>query len=72
MIRYSNISLTPESKGLLSVRLRVQYDGSQGFPVIASARVVNGRQVVPWIAAPPVMDEGWLGCRRRVWRKARA
>jgi hypothetical protein len=57
MIRYTNVSLTPESKGLLNVRLRVQYDGSQGYPVIASARVLSGRQVVPWIAAPPMLVE---------------
>ncbi len=57
MIRYSNVSLTPESKGLLNVRLRVQYDGSRGFPVVASARVLSGRQELPWAVAPPVMVE---------------
>jgi hypothetical protein len=54
MIRFTDIHLTPTSKGTLNVQLRVHYDGSRGFPVIASARLLNGWNTLPWASAAPV------------------
>src|SRR5690349_17554438 len=54
MIQFTDIHLTPLSKGALRVSLRVHYDGSRGFPVIASARLLDGWRSLPWASAPPM------------------
>src|SRR4051812_32929790 len=54
MIRFTDIHLPPAAKGTLTVQVRVHYDGSRGYPVIASARLLDGWKTIPWATAPPV------------------
>src|SRR5207244_1673807 len=60
MIRFTHITLTPVSKGRLTVQGRAHYDGSRGYPVEVRVRALAGRAANPWIGAPPVvMDQGY-------------